>query len=156
MWKPSAKPKTFKELKNLNNHKKKDYFENILFQDAKMDAYIENQQIQIAKLAKEMKDIDDDIDSELDEWNENLESINDRMMEKMFSNGISKKLFDARMKKLKEFKDVCIKCVQGKACRVHDFKIFMAEQIGPNIISEKEINKFEEHLHKRYDEEVNL
>ena len=31
MWKRPEKPKTFKELRSINSHDKKDYFENILF-----------------------------------------------------------------------------------------------------------------------------
>ena len=50
MWKKPVKPKTFEELKKIDSHQKREYFDDILFQDAKRDAYLENQKIQIAKL----------------------------------------------------------------------------------------------------------
>ena len=70
------KPKTFEELKKIDSHQKREYFDDILFQDAKLDAYLENQKIQIAKLQKDIKEVEESIDSELDEWNENLEEVN--------------------------------------------------------------------------------
>ena len=41
MWKPHHS-KPFSELKKMDTHHKKDYLEEILYEDVKIDAYLEN------------------------------------------------------------------------------------------------------------------
>ena len=91
---------------------------------------------------KEIKDMQVKVEENLDNWHEKLDNINDVMMEKMFAAGISRRLFMMRMAKLKEVKEICMKCVQNKDCVKHAMKEFFCEK------EMKKLNKVHDDEHK--------
>jgi len=58
-------------------------------------------------------------------WEDKKKQMNDAMMIKMFGEGISKDLFEKRMKKLNKVKAVCMKCLQNKLCLPHKVENYM-------------------------------
>ena len=116
-----------KQIKELNSVYKDDYMKLMLSENNLTTKYLDNVKEQVQDAADQAGDLEMQIEDLNDNWNAEIQHINDKMKESAIKTGVIKNKQPYQFKEFnitdtyydKASKKVCYKCSQGKNCPLH-------------------------------------